>query len=89
MREIRTSGSVRDGDGNVPIYSALGLAQGREVGRKNGAIGEVGLLAEKDEPPGLVQGDEPVEEQPPEQARQHPHGQEEAGAAGDPAASVW
>ena len=22
MREIRTSGSVRDGDGNVPIYSA-------------------------------------------------------------------
>lgn len=23
MREICTSGSVRDGDGNVPIYSAL------------------------------------------------------------------
>ena len=23
MREIRTSGSVRDGDGNVPIYSAM------------------------------------------------------------------
>ena len=23
MREIRTSGSVRDGDGNVPIYSAV------------------------------------------------------------------
>ena len=24
MREIRTSGSVRDGGGNVPIYSAFG-----------------------------------------------------------------
>src|SRR5271166_2321422 len=23
MREFRTSGSVRDGDGNVPIYSAM------------------------------------------------------------------
>ena len=23
MREIRTSGSVGDGDGNVPIYSAM------------------------------------------------------------------
>jgi hypothetical protein len=23
MREIRTSGSVRDGDGNAPIYSAM------------------------------------------------------------------
>ena len=25
MREICTSGSVRDGDGNAPIYSALGM----------------------------------------------------------------
>lgn len=24
MREIRTSGSVRDGDGDIPVYSAEG-----------------------------------------------------------------
>jgi hypothetical protein len=32
---------------------------------------------------------ETVEEQPPEEPRQHPHGQEEAGPAGDPARAVW
>lgn len=31
MREICTSGSVRDGGGNVPIYSALDLAEGVEL----------------------------------------------------------
>src|SRR5690348_7164413 len=32
MREICTSGSVRDGDGNAPIYSAFDLAQWGEEG---------------------------------------------------------
>src|SRR5437660_7524070 len=31
MREICTSGSVRDGDGNAPIYSAFELSQCGEV----------------------------------------------------------
>ena len=35
-----------------------------------------------------MQGREPVEEEPAEETRQHPHGQEEAGFAGDPARSV-
>ena len=32
--------------------------------------------------------DQPLEEQAPEQAREHPHGQEEARPAGDPALAV-
>jgi hypothetical protein len=35
-----------------------------------------------------MQGREPFEEEPPEETRQHPHGQEEAGLAGDPARTV-
>ena len=35
-----------------------------------------------------MRGDKPVEEQSPEQARQHPHGQEEAGPAADPSAYI-
>ena len=35
-----------------------------------------------------MQGREPFEEQPAEEARQHAHGQEEAGLAGDPARPV-
>ncbi len=35
-----------------------------------------------------MQGCEPFEEEPAEETRQHPHGQEEAGLAGDPARSV-
>ena len=35
-----------------------------------------------------MQGREPFEEEPAEQARQHAHGQEEAGLAGDPARPV-
>ena len=39
------------------------------------------------EPPGRVQGRDAFEEEPSEQAREHPHGQEEAGSAGDPASA--
>ena len=35
-----------------------------------------------------MQGREPFEEEPAEETRQHPHGQEEAGLAGDPARTV-
>ena len=35
-----------------------------------------------------MQGCEPFEEEPAEEMRQHPHGQEEAGLAGDPAKTV-
>ena len=60
MREICTSGSARDGDGNVPIYSALGLAQRREEGSEGSRLGEGGVVAEEREasrempPPGTI-----------------------------------
>src|SRR5438105_4848753 len=89
MREIWTSGSARDGDGNVPIYSALDLAQCGEACLEGCRLGEGGLVGEELQPPGLVGGGEPFEEQATEQAREHPDGEKEAGPAGDPALAVW
>ncbi len=55
MREFRTSGSVRDGDGNVPIYSAIGAAQRREHGVEGAFVGERRQIAEEGQSAGLVQ----------------------------------
>jgi len=66
MREICTSGSARDGDGNVPIYSALGLAQRREEGGECSRLGERGVAAEEREASGLVSSEELAREQSPE-----------------------
>src|SRR5438067_10475500 len=63
MREICTSGSARDGDGNVPIYSAFDLAQCGEEGLEGCRLGEGGLVGEELQPPGLVGGVQPFEEQ--------------------------
>ena len=88
MREIRTSGTVRGGDGDIPTYSAFGATQRRKRGVKGASCGERDEIAEEGEPTGLIQGCEPFEEEAAKQARQHAHGQEEAGLAGDPARSV-
>src|SRR5271166_6549085 len=88
MRETCTSGSVRGGDGNIPTYSAFGAAQRRERGVEGALLGEGRDVAEEDEAAGRVQSREPFEEEPAEETRQHPHGQEEAGLAGDPARTV-
>src|SRR5260370_10038843 len=69
MREICTSGSVRDGDGNVPIYSALGLVQRREEGGECSRLGERGVAAEEHEASRLVASAQLAQEQSPEQAR--------------------
>ena len=66
MREICTSGSVRDGDGNVPIYSALGLAQRREEGSEGSRLGERGVAAEEREASSLVGSEELAQKQSPE-----------------------
>src|SRR6478609_3147172 len=71
MREICTSGSVRDGDGNAPIYSALGLAQRRKESSEGSRVGEHGVVAEKRETSGLVGGDELAQQQSPEQTREN------------------
>ena len=42
MREFRTSGSVRDGDGNVPIYSATwGLRELKAVAAIAQSVGDL------------------------------------------------
>ena len=79
---------VRDGDGNVPIYSALGSAQRRKRGVESGSCGERGEIAEEGETAGLVQRLEAFEKKTAEQARQHAHGEEEAGPASDPTFAV-
>ena len=62
MREICTSGSVRDGDGNAPIYSALDLAQRREKGGEGSRLGECGVVAEEGETSGPMGSEELAQE---------------------------
>ena len=89
MLEIGTSGSVRGGDGNIPTYSALGLAQRREIGREGLRIGETRRCRRRScRRPAWCAATQRLQEQPPEQAREHPHRQEEAGPARDPARAV-
>ena len=63
MREIRTSGTVRGGDGDIPTYSALGAAQRREGGVEGGLVGERREVADEGEAAGSMQGRESVEEE--------------------------
>ena len=51
-------------------------------------VGERGEIAAEGEPAGLVERRQTIEKQAAEQAREHAHGQEEAGLAGDPARPV-
>jgi len=88
MRENCTSGSVRDGDGNAPIYSALGLAQRREEDGQGSRLCERGVVAEEREGCGLVGGEELVQEQSSEQARENPYGQKEPRAGRHPARAI-
>ena len=55
---------------------------------EGGLVGERGEIAEEDETASLMQGREPFEKEAAEQAREHAHGQEETGLAGDPARPV-
>src|SRR5437773_5523492 len=68
MREICTSGSVRDGDGNAPIYSAFGLSQCGKPGFEGCRLGEGGLVGEELQAPSLVRGGQPFQEQTAEEA---------------------
>ena len=51
-------------------------------------LGERGEVAEEGQAAGLVERGEAFEKEPAEETRQHAHGQEEAGLAGDPARPV-
>src|SRR6516162_1279164 len=67
MREICTSGSVRDGDGNAPIYSAFDLSQCGNVGFEPCRLGQAGVIGEELQSPSLVRGREPFQKQTAEQ----------------------
>jgi hypothetical protein len=54
MREFRTSGSVGDGDGNVPIYPAFAATQGRQRGGESIVVGERREIAEEGQTAGGV-----------------------------------
>ena len=62
MREICTSGSARDGDGNVPIYSAFALSQGGEACSEGCRLGERGVVAKECKASSLVGCEELAEE---------------------------
>src|SRR5437660_9611023 len=67
MREICTSGSVRDGDGNAPIYSAFELSQCGKVGFEGCRL-EGSLVGEELQPPSRVGGGQPLPEEATEEA---------------------
>src|ERR1700746_2004869 len=67
MREICTSGSVRDGDGNAPIYSALHLPQLGQAAGESRPIGKWGECTEECQLAGREGGPQLLQEQPPEQ----------------------
>ena len=71
MREICTSGSVRDGGGNVPIYSASLLPDRREMAQEAVPIGQIGKSTEEGEPTRMVQLDQSGQEQAAEELAQH------------------
>ena len=61
---------------------------GASAASKAGLSASGRKVAEEGEAAGRMQGREAVEEEAAEETRQHPHGQEEAGLAGDPARTV-
>ena len=88
MRGIRTSGSVRDGGGDVPIYSAAGVPNRRQVTPERGGFMEVAVRGEKVQLAGSEGLFEVVQESAPKHPRQHPDRKEEPWSAGDPAFSI-
>ena len=74
---------LRSAEGPLGTDDPFRLAQGCQMSREAAAPRQPGGLAEEGEAAGRMQGHEPVEEQPAEQARQHPHRQDKAGPAGD------
>ena len=88
MREICTSGSVRDGDGNVPIYSATDGAQRPQAGGEDGWRVQAGQIAEEPEVAGIERRLEAGQKQASVETRQHLYRQKEARAAADPAGPV-
>src|SRR5271157_1379152 len=87
-RQIRTSGSVRGGGGNVPTYSALGVPNWRQVAPECGGLLQMAVRGEELQlfsAEGLLQV---VQELAPEHLRQHSDWQKETRPAGNPTFAV-
>ena len=90
---VRVAGQVGEhsvGSAKRPlgIDHPFDLAQCGEASFEGCRLGEGGLIGKELQPPGLVGGGQPFQEQAAEEAREHPHGQKEAGSAGNPALAV-
>ena len=79
---------VGAGEGGLGVDDPLGLAEGLEVAAKGGGVIESGEGVAELEPAGLEGLLEQFEEEAAEQAGQDANGEEEAGAAGDPAVTI-
>ena len=88
MREICTSGSVRDGDGNVPIYSALGVPNRRQMPPERGWFMKVAVRGEELQLTGGEGLFQIVQEEASKHLREHCDRKEEPRPAGDPAFTV-
>ena len=88
MREIRTSGSVRDGGGDVPIYSALGVPNRREVAPECRGFMEVAVRGEEMQRTSGECLRQVMQEQTSKHRRQHRDRQKEPRPAGDPTGAV-
>ena len=76
------------GEGFLGIHNPVDLAQRLQESTKDGGIGKLGMVAEELQLPGFVQLGQPFQNEPPVQAGQHPDGQEEVLAAGDPLGAI-
>src|SRR5277367_3282359 len=88
MREIRTSGSVRDGGGDVPIYSAGNGTQRPQAGGEHGWFVQARQTAEKPELARIECRLKAGQKKPAIEPRQYLHRQKEPRPAADPAGLV-
>ena len=80
--------ATRCGDGNIPTYSAIDAAQFGDTRVESGGVGEAREWTGEAQPAGVIGVLQVAQKEPAEQARENPHRQEEAGAAGDPARAI-
>ena len=77
---------LRSGKGGLGIDHPAGLPGRGEMREEGAAVSERRKRSEEGEPPGVVQLEQPGQEQAAEQLAQHPHRQEEGGTRGYPSA---
>ena len=80
--------SLGSAEGALAVDDPFGLAQRREIGGEGAALGQLSVIAEELQAAGVVGGGELLQEQSPEQPREHADGKEEAGPTRDPALAV-